>query len=220
MTGPPTPGLTVREQITRAVSVLPKSDWLVIGWVLATKILLFVFGIKAYQVLENERATGVRGRLELWNHWDAPHYLELAQMGYTAKGVWKAWFYPFYPWCVRIVAFLNGNYLVSALVVSAIALLTAALVLRRLVQIDFSPEVALRSVWFFLIFPTAYFLHAPYTESLFLALVLGSVFAARRDVWWLAGTLGALSWMTRANGIVLVPALAVEAGYQLWKTKR
>ena len=40
---------------------------------------------------------------------------------------------------------------------------------------------------FLLIFPTAYFLHIGYTESLFLALVLGSFLAARTDRWWLAG---------------------------------
>ena len=41
--------------------------------------------------------------------------------------------------------------------------------------------VAMRAAWFLLIFPTAYFLHIGYTESLFLALVLGSFLAARTD---------------------------------------
>jgi Mannosyltransferase (PIG-V) len=224
MTEPSTPRLTVREQvreqITRAVTVLPKSDWLVIGWVLASKILLFIFGIKAYQVLEDKRATSVRDWLELWNHWDAPHYLQLAQMGYTAKSVWKAWFYPLFPWSVRVVAWCTGNYLISALLVSAVALPVAAILFRRLVRIDFPSEVALRSVWFFLIFPTAFFLHVGYTESLFLAFAIGSVFAARKECWWAAGGLGALSWMTRANGAVLIPALAVEAAHQFWTSKR
>src|SRR5438132_729388 len=59
-----------------------------------------------------------------------------------------------------------------------------------------------------------------YTEALFLAFVLGSIMAARREHWWLAGLLGALGWMTRAPGIVLVPTLAVEAAHQLVTTKR
>jgi len=217
---PTSPWRTIRNAGARVTGLLPGDDWLVIGWVLTIRVLLFVFGSKSYQILENKRTAGWFGWLDLWNRWDADQYLKLAKFGYTNASVWKAWFYPLYPWSIRIVAFLNGNYLVSALVVSAASLFVAALLLRRLVEIDFSPQVALRSVWFFLIFPTAYFLHAPYTESLFLALVLGSVLAARREIWWLAGTLGALAWMTRANGIVLVPALAVEAGYQLWKTKR
>ena len=188
------------------------------GWVVTIRVLLFIFASLSFQILENKRATGWFGWLDLWNRWDADQYLKLAKFGYTRASNWKAWFYPLYPWCVRVVAFFNGNYLVSALIVSLIALIIAALLLRRLVQLDFSVEVALRSVWFFLIFPTAYFLHAPYTESLFLALALGSILAARKDRWWLAGTLGALAWMTRAKG--LLPTLAVDAGYQFWKTKR
>jgi len=86
--------------------------------------------------------------------------------------------------------------------------------------LEWSGEIARRSVFFFLIFPTAFYLHIGYTESLFLALVLGSLFAARKERWWLAGALGALSWMTRANGIVLLPALVVEAGHQWFISKR
>ena len=55
----------------------------------------------------------------------------------------------------------------------------------------------MRSVWFLLIFPTAYFLHVGYSEALFLALALGSILAARGERWWLAGVLGAFCWMTR-----------------------
>ena len=73
------------------------------------------------------------------------------------------------------------------------------------------PPVGLRAAWFLLIFPTAYFLHIGYTESLFLALVLGSFLAARTDRWWLAGILGGLAALTRINGLVLIPALAAEA---------
>src|SRR5262249_29157672 len=48
----------------------------------------------------------------------------------------------------------------------------------------------------------------------------GSILAARGERWWLAGVLGAFSWMTRANGIVLLPTLGVEALHQWVKTKR
>jgi hypothetical protein len=204
----------------RVLRLLPRDDWLVAGWVLATSVLLFIFGAKSYQVLEDKRIAGFSGWLELWSRWDADQYLRLAEFGYTTSSLWKAWLYPFFPWCVRFVAYFNGNYVISGLIVSGMALLIAAVLLRRLVQIDFGPEIALRSVWFFLIFPTAYFLHVPYTESLFLALVIGSLLAARRQHWCLAGVLGALSWMTRANGIMLLPTLAVEAAHQYCSTRR
>jgi hypothetical protein len=200
--------------------LLSPDAWLVVGWVLTIRVFLFIFGSRSFQVLENRRTEGWFGWIDIWNRWDADQYLKLAKLGYVSTSNWKAWFYPLYPWCIRVVAFFNGNYLASALFVSLIALIIAAILLRRIVLLDFSSEIALRSVWFLLILPTAFFLHAPYTEGLFLALAIGSIFAARKDRWWLAGTLGALSWMTRANGIVLIPTLVVEAGCQFWKTKR
>jgi hypothetical protein len=55
---------------------------------------------------------------------------------------------------------------------------------------------------------------------LFLALALGSIFAARKERWWIAGLCGAFAWMTRANGIILLPTLAVEASQQWMSIKR
>ena len=83
-----------------------------------------------------------------------------------------------------------------------------------------SAEVARNAVWFLFIFPTSYFLHIAYTESLFIALTLGCVLAARRDRWLLAGILVALACFTRVNGLLLMPVLAVEALQRLWTTRR
>lgn len=198
----------------RALSVFLQRDGIVIGWTLAIKVLLFLFGAVAYQVLENKPVPGLRGVLQVWNRWDAPAYQHLAQFGYQMTAEFKTWFYPLLPWAIRLFAYLTGDYMVSAFVVSGIASIVAAILLRRVVELDFAADVALRSVWFFLIFPTAYFLHIGYTESLFLSLALGSILAARRQRWWLAGLLGGLSCITRANGIVLIPTLAVEMAHQ------
>ncbi|MEO5720079.1 MAG: mannosyltransferase family protein [Chthoniobacterales bacterium] len=200
--------------------ILPKEDWLAIGWTLAIKLLLVVFGAESCQILTNQRGTGLRQSLELWNRWDALHYLRLAELGYSSTDPLKAWFYPLFPWTVRLFAFLTRDYLVAAFVVSGLALAATAVLLRRLVARDYGPEVAIRAVWFFLIFPTAYFLHIGYTESLFLAFLLASLLAARNERWWMAGVLGALCWMTRPTGIVLLPTLAMEAAHQFWETKR
>ena len=87
-------------------------------------------------------------------------------------------------------------------------------------KLEYSPELAERAVWFLFIFPTSYFLHIGYTESLFLMLALGSILSARKQQWLLAGIFGALACLTRANGLVLVPVLLVEAGHQYWTTRR
>ena len=200
--------------------ILPKEDWLAIGWTFAIKLLLIVFGAESFQILTNKRITGLRHALELWNRWDSLHYLKLAEFGYSKADPMKAWLYPLFPWTVRVFAVVTRDYLVAAFVVSALASAATVVLLRRLAARDYGPEVAQRAVWFFLIFPTAYFLHIGYTESLFLAFLLASLLSARNERWWLAGLFGALCWMTRPTGIVLLPTLAIEAAHQFWETKR
>lgn len=196
---------------------LPRDDWLVVGWSLVIKVLVIALGAASFQSFEEEDVLFGRPWLEIWNQWDATHFLRLAEFGYSAADKFKAWFYPLYPWSVRFFSYLTaGDYLVASFVVSGVALLFAVIVLRRLAALESNEAIARRTVYFFLIFPTAYVLHIGYTESLFLAFTISSVFAARTQRWWLAGSLGALAWMTHANGIILLPTLAVEAGHQ-WR---
>ena len=211
---------TKKVRWSRVFSALPKQDWLVIGWTITTKLLLLVLGVESFQILSNRRITNLRDWLEIWNRWDSLHYLKLAEFGYSSADPMKAWLYPLFPWTVRVFAWVTRDYLVAAFVVSGLSCATAAVLLRRLVARDYGPEVAQRSVWFFLIFPTAYFLHIGYTESLFLAFLLASLLSARNERWWMAGLFGALCWMTRPIGIVLLPTLAIEAAHQFWETKR
>jgi hypothetical protein len=204
----------------RLLRRIPADDRLIIGWVLAIKVLLLIFGAKAYRIFENQPLPESLGWLKIWDRWDSGHYQRLAQFGYEADSILKAWFYPLFPWTVRVAGRLCDDYLAGAFLVSSVASVCAALLLFRLVRLDFSPAIARQSVCFFLIFPTAHFLHIGYTESLFLALALGSILAAQTGRWELAALLGALAWMTRANGIVLLPTLAVAAAHQYWVTRR
>lgn len=196
---------------------MPREDWIVIGWALVMKALLFWFGFSAFHVFENKHISSWSDALKIWSHWDGVNYLAIAENGYTNGPRLVA--YPLYPWAIRFVTWITGDYLVSAVLISTIASLFAAVLLRRLVRLDFSAAVARRAVWFFLIFPTSYFLHIGYTESLFLATVFACLLALRTDHWWRAGALGGLAAMTRANGLALLPVLCVEV-VQDWRRVR
>ena len=219
-------------------------DLQIVGATLLSKLLLLGFGVVVVAllggVIHPEPGGGFaadsRALFEPWVRWDAPHYLDLAVFGYRAvdpgnlvgPGGYRLndpvdlpnfiVFYPLYPWLVGALNALRDP-TIAAFLVSGIASLFAGPLLFRLVAADESPDVALRSVWFFFIFPTAYFLHIGYTEALFIALALGSMLAARTDRWWWAGTLGALATLTRLNGLILVPVLAVEAVVQWWPAR-
>jgi len=202
-------------KLKRIVSFLPREDWIVIGWVMTITLLLFVIGVESYPMLWNSYVTTPHQWLNIWDQWDFGYYRKIAEVGYDPADGSIA-FYPLFPWLMRLVAHVTGNYLASGLIVAGVASVVAAILLRRLIQLDYPNSIAMWSVWFFLIFPTAYFLHVPYSESLFLALALGSILAARIDRWWLAGLLGAFCWASRAGGAILVPTLAVEAAQQYW----
>lgn len=198
------------------------TDWSLVGTILAVKGLILLLGALSFQEYSNQRIGSWRGWLEIWNRWDAPHYLDLAQYGYQPSGEIGLYlvFYPLFPWLTRLVGLLTSDLLIGAFIVSTLASLVAGVLLHRLAALDDPPDLARQAVWFLLIFPTSYFLHIGYTESLFMALMLGCFLAARMDRWALAGVLGALACLTRINGLLLIPALAVEALLQYRATRR
>ena len=212
----------VKRRRTLETIALGRDDWELVLTILAIKAVLFLFVGQGYQVLEDKRIAGLHGWLEIWNRWDAVNYIKLAQYGYSTADQRKPLmvFYPLFPWTLRFCSIITGDYLVSAIIISTLASLAVGIFLRRLVQLDYSRQVARRAVWFLFIFPTSYFLHVGYTESLFLMLVLGCVLAARRQRWLLAGVLGGLSCLTRGSGLVLLPALVVEAAQQYSTARR
>jgi len=179
-------------------------------------------------------ATGqVPGLLEPWQRWDAPHYTDIAIFGYTAHdpgnlsypGYRQDFpgdldlyivFFPLFPWLVAAVNAVIAAPIVAAFIVATVASFFVAPLLYRLVAADLGRRIGRLSALFLLISPTAYFLHIGYTESLFLALAFGSMWLARTGRWWGAGLAGALAALTRANGLILIPALAVEAWLQ-WR---
>src|SRR5438270_6442756 len=167
LVGPENPNIVTR--FKQLVGRIPTDDWLVAGWVLTVNLLLHFFGAASSRVLDNRSVPGLRGWLEMFNRWDAPHYLQVAQFGYKAKDVLV---FPLFPWCVRAAGYVCRDYLTGAFIISTVGSVVAAILLRRLVERE-NAGIARRTVWFFLIFPTAYFLFAPYTESLFLALAVG-----------------------------------------------
>lgn len=197
-------------------------DWQCVALVLVIKLLVLTFGVLSYQLQSNSPAVGVRDWLNVWNRWDAVHYQTIALQGYLATSDGRLFlpFFPLYPWMIRLFDVLISDRMISAFLVSTIASVVAALLLQRLVSSDEPVTIAHRAVLFLFIFPTSYFLHIGYPESLFLAFTLGCFLAAFNDRWALAALLGALACLTRINGALLIPALLVEVIFRYRATKR
>lgn len=146
--------------------------------------------------------------------WDSGWHLSIVEHGYSLADTGEfanIVFFPLYALLVKIVGvFLLGNYGVAGWLVSSAALAVAVVFLNRLVT-QFHPRTDARIVLVaLLVFPTAFFFNAVYTESLFLLLSVASIYYARKERWWVACAIGILAALTRVTGVLLVLPLAWE----------
>lgn len=178
---------------------------------LFSTLLTFGFGFCAFLVLENKMPA--TGWLEIWNRWDAPHYLDVAQRGYPHEAGTREFlivFLPAYPFAIRLAHSIIHEWRLAALVVSNVCCAGAFVYFFLLNRLEYNQRMARRAVFFLAIFPTAYFLHAGYSESLFLLLTIAAFYHARRGQWMLCGLLGMLATGTRIPGLALLAPLAFE----------
>jgi hypothetical protein len=201
---------------------LRRLDFNAASTAIITKLLVLLFGAVAVRTMSDLPLGSENSFLSIWSRWDAAHYLNIAQNGYTSVGEdrFLVVFFPLYPTLIAVCQVFFRDFRASAFIVSAIASVALALVFRELVRLDYSEKTAQFAVLFLFIFPTSYFLHIPYTESLFLAVTIGCFLAARKKMWLAAGALGAAACLTRINGLILIPALAFEVWEDFRQTRR
>jgi len=158
--------------------------------------------------------------LDPWQHWDGQWFLRIAQRGYYPDDA-SAAFLPLYPRLIRYVAeILGGDHLAAGCLVSWVCLAGALYLLADLLYSELDEEDARNALVLLVTFPTAFFFHAVYTESLFLLLTVASFRWARRGEFLLAGTAALFATLTRWTGVALVPALAAEAMAQAHERAR
>lgn len=151
--------------------------------------------------------------LHLWNVWDAPHYLSIAENGYQRDGdaANLIVFLPLFPILIYIIKWtFQQNFLISAYLVSFFATIILAIMLYKLALIDYSNKVAIWTVIFLFIFPTSFFLHIPYTESLFISLAVSAFYFVRKRHYWISFLFISLASLTRLSGLALIPAIFSE----------
>jgi hypothetical protein len=150
--------------------------------------------------------------IDVWARWDSDWYLLIAQEGYADAPSSTPAFFPLYPGLVAALGrLLAGHYVLAGVLLSLAACAVAFVLLHRLALERLGVEGARRAVLYLAIFPTALFLGAVYSESLYLALALGSFLLAERGRFLGAGALAGLAMLTRPVGIALLPALVVLA---------
>lgn len=189
---------------------------LVLG-TLGMKMVVLGMAVVSAQVLT---ARGPGSLLSVVAHGDAANYLAIAIHGYASSAVPTEFvvYPPLFSGMVAGAALIVRDVAASALLVTGIAAVVTVLLLDTLASREVGDREGLAALAL-LSFPTAYALHLPFSESVFLALTLGAFLAARVGRWGAAGILATLATLTRATGIVLLPALAAQALLE-WRRTR
>ena len=155
----------------------------------------------------------------VWVHWDALRFLLIASSGYEgiATPPNSTAFFPLYPMAIRALSTLGFNDIVAAMLISAAGSFVAFAFLYKLAthDVDRRDEPAderagPRAVLYLALFPTAVFLIAPYSESLFLAGAIPAFYLARCQRWHLVGIPAAIAMGARFAGVFLLIGLAFE----------
>jgi hypothetical protein len=147
----------------------------------------------------------------VWERWDACWYMKVATYGYE-PGERSVAFFPLFPAVVWLVGATTAlPYPVAGMLVSGLAYIVAIAGLLRLIGDSHGLAIGRRTVLYLSVFPAAFFLFAPFTESLFLAGATWSLAFARERRWLVAALCATLAALTRTQGLLLLIPLAWEA---------
>lgn len=179
------------------------------------RVVILLVAVLAVIVVHPESLPG-DDLLRIWERWDAPHFFEVARLGYGPPAdEARIVIFPLFPALIALGSVVVPP-LVAGMVIAFAATLASAVGLYRLIRLDSNRSVGRLGVLAMSIFPTAFSLVAPYTESVFLAFAVWAFLFARTGRWREAGVCSLLAGLTRIHGAFIFPALAVE----YWLSRR
>jgi len=146
--------------------------------------------------------------LNAWAQYDARAYLDIAENGYNYDflGIGNMHFYPLYPLLIAALSFIGAP--LAAFIIANVASVLSVAVMYIIVKEEFGEKIAAKASVFLVFFPTAFYMTAMYTESLFLLLSLLVFWYARKGNWPAVALFGFLVSLTRIQGVFLfLPAV-------------
>lgn len=159
------------------------------------------------------------GTETIFRYWDAAHYTAISLDGYYGAR-WAI--YPLYPLLVRTFAPTVGlesrpdiaGLILSTGLFAAFCLMQARMSERRDEHLKWLVPATAGGWLLFLFSPASYIFHTNHTESLFLLLSFGALWAARVGRWKTAALVAGLCALTRHQGIVVAVAVALDSALQ------
>lgn len=167
--------------------------------------------------------------------WDSEYYLSIALYGYDDDGEGMDWvrssktgeerslnyaFFPLYPQLMKVFYLVVKPFtldmtdlargVLAGVIASLLGTLAAMFALYDLMRDELDENERLRAVFYFLIFPSAFFLAMVYTEGVFMGISFWVLALSKRGKWGWASLLAIFAPWTRAVGAALAIPLGIR----------
>lgn len=171
--------------------------------------------------------------------WDSEYYLGIAVGGYDDPAAGRSmdpktginWprnysFFPGYPVLMKLfmlpltVFGLTpiGTAALAGIIAALLGTLAGILALWDMTRAYMDENDVLRTAFYLLIFPSAFFFAQVYSEGLFIGLAFWSLALSRRKNWFWAGLFGfAAAWTRAHGGLLFIPLLIAVLRQLNWK---
>lgn len=162
----------------------------------------------------------------VWRRWDVIHYLDLAEHGYQASNPGPTVFGVLAPFAFRAFdLLLPGGIDLAALVFQTLAFGLGLTFLYRIGESYFADaQLGRWAVVVTALLPLSYFFAAPMSDTIYLALALGTFYFCTRRQWLSAAICGLLATLARSQGVLLLPVAALvlleQNGFRLNDTRQ
>jgi hypothetical protein len=194
--------------------------WLSTGvWLAGSRAVILVIGLVGAALFVDQRTLTIAGPTALdpatvWHKWDSLWYERIALEGYAAepsdvRGQAKAGFFPLYPLVVgAMLRALPGAsfFWIGAMLSNLLVFVALALLVARLAP---TPDQARQALVLTATAAGSFYFSIPYTESLFLLLVVATMILTRQQQYLLAAVACGLAAATRVHGLALIAVPAV-----------
>ncbi|WP_198852873.1 mannosyltransferase family protein [Alicyclobacillus sp. SO9] len=145
-----------------------------------------------------------------WDQWDTTWFVHIAEHGYVKESATP--FLPVYPVLIHMFHLIfRFSYRMAAQWVAVLGWILALYALARIVEVEQSPGTARWTVVFAAAFPTAFYTQVPYSEPVYLAFALWTVWMVEQNRLFFAANLMSITSLTRNTGFLVGWYIAAPA---------
>lgn len=178
------------------------------------RISMYGIGFISAVLMQRPKEITLDFFLNVWNRWDAPRYISIAEKGYTGMledgEPLNCVFFPLYPWLVKIFRVIIPDTRIACLLVSTLAYSAAMPFMYAFICRDYGKKIAELACIYLSVAPFTFFLGGMMSESVFLLTCVLTWYFINEKKWIAAGIAGLFCALSRSVGVLIAIPYALE----------